>query len=103
MSVRALSDHGLAGVPVDEGPVLSYKASCLWREDVLTLLPGEWLNDNVLVWWEEHLAHEVYAARTELCLLHPGATFLFLFEHPDECVRAARARVCRRRLRRLSR
>ena len=58
---------------------------------MLTLLPGRWVNDNILVWWFELLAHETYAARKDLCFLHPGASFLCLFEKPEECgARAAR-------------
>lgn len=84
MSVQGLDDRGLLGKVIDHGPVLSYKAACLWREDAFSLLPGEWLNDNILVWWYEFLAHETYAGRKDVCLLHPGATFLCLYEHPDE-------------------
>lgn len=84
MSVTGQPDLGLAIKPVDHGPVLSYRAACLWREDVMTLLPGKWLNDNIIVWWYELLAHETYAARKDLCFMHPGATFLCLYEHPNE-------------------
>ena len=88
MSVKGLPDDGMRNKTTDHGPVLSYKAACLWREDALTLLPGNWLNDNILVWWYEFLAHDIYAGRKDVCLLHPGASFLCLYEHPDECVTA---------------
>ena len=95
-SVRALSDHGVRVDAIDAGPILSYHASCLWRADTSTLLPGNWLNDNVIVWWEEHLTHEEFASRRELCFLHPGAVFLCNFETVDECVQAGCARCAAR-------
>ena len=96
-STRALSDHGVRAKAGDAGPVLSFHAACLWRQDVTTLLPGAWLNDNIIVWWEEAMTHEEYAGRRELCLLHPGAVFLCNFETVDECAGAApRTRACAR-------
>jgi hypothetical protein len=90
-SVRALSDHGVQSEPFDSGPIISYHAACLWREDAATLLPGNWLNDNILVWWEELLTHEEYAGRPEICMLHPAAVFLCNFETVEECVVRRRA------------
>ena len=97
MSTKALSDHGMRVEAIDSGPILSYHSACLWREDAATLLPGSWLNDNVIVWWEEQMTHEEYSGRPELCMLHPGAVFLCNHETVDECVHAAlpRARAAR--------
>jgi hypothetical protein len=77
-SVVALSDHGFQKKYLDRGPILAYKNSILWREDTRGVLPGRFMEDNLLVFWIEHLAHEVYSGRSELCFLHPGAFFMIL-------------------------
>lgn len=77
-SVVGLSDHGFQKKYLDKGPILAYKNSILWREDTRGVLPGRFMEDNLLVFWIEHLAHEVYAGRSELCFLHPGAFFMIM-------------------------
>lgn len=82
-SIHALEEKHKKKVPY-VGPVLNYRAACLYQEDADLLLPGKWFNDVILVFWSEYMAHEDYFERTDLCFMHPGAIFLILLEDDDD-------------------
>lgn len=45
--------------------VLSYHAAAIYDEDVETLYPNEWLNDNILTLWIEHILHDILNSETD--------------------------------------
>lgn len=74
MSLIAHSDHGVRAAGDHDGPVLAFRSTVLYTEDVETLSPGRWLTDSVLSLWWEHLAHEEFAASAaDYVFMHPGA------------------------------
>jgi sentrin-specific protease 8 len=64
-------------------PVVSYKSSVLYEEDVNLLLPGKWLNDAVITFASEFLEHTAFPS-LPYAFLHPSLALVLLLEDDEE-------------------
>ena len=71
--------------------VLSYGDVLLRERDVHTLLPGQWLNDNVIEFYLLFLCREVLtdSLRDEILLVGPSVTFWLLLCTNEEDIRTS--------------
>ena len=64
--------------------LLSYYSATLRQYDLNFLQPGQWLNDQIITFWNEYLVHSLLEpSYPRIRLLDPAATSTFLFAPND--------------------
>lgn len=65
--------------------MLSYHDVVLYERDVATLQGSRWLNDQIVAFYYEYLAHEV-ATASEIAFLSGAQAFLVMYGDPNDVV-----------------
>lgn len=78
---------------MESAPYVSFRSYSLYRNDVKTLWPGSWLNDNVIGIILEVLAYEEFPSLCaddgiNWCLMAPGAVAMTLYEQGEDLIDA---------------
>lgn len=59
-------------IPMASASLLDYRGTSLYAEDVNTLSPGQWLNDQVIAFAMDFISEEVVPSTRKVALCHPG-------------------------------